>query len=84
MESLEPPTAVAWAGLRRNAEGKLVSAGCFKQAFFASDANLRKWVERHPTAVGKEITIGAALAKKMKLTPQQISRACKIGECKPC
>ena len=81
--SLEPATAVAWAGMKRGPDGKLVSAGCFKQAFFATEANLRKWVEQHPTATGKMIPVSEALAAKMKLTPQQISKACKIGECAP-
>ena len=29
------------------------------------------------------ITIHQALAAKMKLTPEQIRNACKIGECPP-
>ena len=29
------------------------------------------------------ITIQQSLADKMKLTPQQIQKACKIGECAP-
>jgi thioredoxin 1 len=81
--ALEPKTAVAWAGMKPGPEGKPVSTGCFKQAFFVSDVNLKKWVEQHPTATGKAVTIGQALADKMKLTPQQISKACKIGECAP-
>ncbi len=80
---LEPETAVAWAGKRKGADGKLVSAGCFKQAFFSSERNLRKWVEQDPTATGKMVSISEALAAKIKLSPEQISRACKIGECKP-
>ena len=32
---------------------------------------------------GEQITIAKALADKMKLTPQQIGKACKIGECAP-
>jgi hypothetical protein len=32
---------------------------------------------------GKLISIQQALEDKMKLTPQQIGKACKIGECKP-
>lgn len=81
--ALEPKTAVAWAGMKPGPDGKPVSTGCFKQAFFVSEENLKKWVEQHPTATGKEVTIGQALADKMKLTPQQISKACKIGECAP-
>ena len=80
---LEPATAVAWAGTRKDAEGKQVSTGCFKQAFFTNEENLKKWVEAHPTATGRMISIEQALVEKMKLTPQQISKACKIGECSP-
>jgi len=29
------------------------------------------------------ISIGQALANKMKLSPEQIKKACKIGECVP-
>ena len=76
LQSLGPRT-------KKDAEGKLVSTGCFKQAFFVNEANLKKWVEEHPTATGRMIPIEQALAEKMKLTPQQISRACKIGECTP-
>ena len=80
---LEPKTAVAWSGKRKTEDGKLVSAGCFKQAFFANEANLRKWVNEHPSNTGMMITIHEALAAKMKLTPEQIRKACKIGECAP-
>lgn len=80
---LAPNTAVAWAGARKDAEGKIVSTGCFKQAFFINEENLKKWVEAHPTATGHQVTIEQALAAKMKLTPEQISKACKIGECAP-
>jgi thioredoxin 1 len=80
---LVPSTSVAWAGSRKDADGKIVSTGCFKQAFFANDANLKKWVEDHPAATGRMIPIEQALAEKMKLTPQQIAKACKIGECTP-
>jgi thioredoxin 1 len=81
--SLEPKTAVAWFGLRKAPDGKFVSAGCFHQGFFTSEDNLKKWVEQNPTATGKAIAIAQALADKMKLTPQQIQKACKIGECAP-
>ena len=81
--SLDPKTAVAWAGTKKDAEGKLVSTGCFKQAFFVNEDNLRKWVEAHPTATGRAISISQALAEKMKLTAEQIGKACKIGECAP-
>jgi thioredoxin 1 len=80
---LEPRTAVAWAGTKKDAEGKLVSTGCFKQAFFTNEDNLKQWVEAHPTATGRAISINQALAEKMKLTSEQISKACKIGECVP-
>ena len=81
--SLEPATAVAWFGQRKNAEGKAVSAGCFHQGFFTSADNLKKWVEQHPYETGQLISINQALADKMKLTSQQIQKACKIGECTP-
>lgn len=81
--SLEPKTALAWFGMRRRPNGKWGSAGCFHQGFFANEANLRKWVEANPYETGRQITIHKALADKMKMTPQQISKACKIGECAP-
>lgn len=81
--SIEPATAVAWFGQRKNAEGAFVSAGCFHQGFFATPENLKKWVEAHPRATGRMISIAQALADKMKLTPEQIGKACKIGECAP-
>ena len=81
--SLEPKTAVAWFGMRKRPNGKWGSAGCFHQGFFVNEANLRKWAEANPYETGKQITIHKALADKMKLTPQQIMRACKIGECAP-
>jgi len=83
IRSLEPSTAVAWFGLRKAADGSVASAGCFHQGFFVSEANLKKWVEQNPTEVGNQITIAQALADKMKLSPQQIQKACKIGECSP-
>lgn len=79
--SLEPPTAVAWFGQTKNADGKWVSAGCFKQGFFVNQANLGKWLEARPAMTGREITIAQALADKMKLSPEQIAKACKLGEC---
>ena len=80
---LEPPTAIAWGGARKDAKGNIKSTGCFKQAFFSNEANQKKWIEEHPTATGRQMTIQQALAAKMKLTPEQISKACKIGECAP-
>jgi hypothetical protein len=81
--SVEPKTAVAWFGKRKNAEGKFVSAGCFHQGFFVSEENLRKWVERHSLETGEAITIEQSLRDKMVLSPAQIQKACKVGECSP-
>jgi thioredoxin 1 len=81
--SIQPATAVAWFGLRKGADGKFASAGCFHQGFFVTADNLRQWVEKNPLETGRLITIHQALADKMKLTPQQIQKACKIGECAP-
>jgi thioredoxin 1 len=81
--SLEPPTAVAWFGLKKKPDGTFVSAGCFHQGFFVNADNVKKWAERNPTETGKLISISQALADKMKLSPQQIQKACKIGECAP-
>jgi len=81
--SLEPATAVAWFGQRTKSDGTHVSAGCFHQGFFVNEENLRKWVEVNPLETGEQISIAKALADKIKLTPQQISKACKIGECAP-
>jgi len=81
--SLEPKTAVAWFGMRKKPDGTWGSAGCFHQANFANAANLRKWLERNPRETGKLISIQQALAAKMKMTPQQIEKACKIGQCAP-
>ena len=81
--SIDPPTAVAWFGKKKNAEGKWGSAGCFHQGFFRTPENLRTWLEQHPYETGEMITIHQSLADKMKLSPQQIQNACKIGECAP-
>ena len=80
--SLEPKTAVAWFGQKKSPEGKWVSAGCFKQGFFVNQGNLQKWLDARPAMTGRQITIAQTLADKMKLTPQQIAKACKLGECK--
>jgi thioredoxin 1 len=80
--SLEPATAVAWFGQKKNAEGQWISAGCFKQGFFVNEVNLRKWLDARPAMTGRQITIAQALADKMKLSPEQITKACKLGECK--
>lgn len=80
--SLEPATATAWFGQVKDPAGKWVSAGCFKQGFFVSEANLQKWLDARPAMTGRQITIAQALADKMKLSPEQIAKACKLGECK--
>lgn len=80
--SLEPKTAIAWFGQKQSPDGKWVSAGCFKQGFFVSEANLQKWLDARPAMTGRQITIAQALADKMKLSPEQIAKACKLGECK--
>lgn len=81
--SLEPATAVAWFGQRQKPDGTWASAGCFHQGFFANAENLKTWVSQHPHETGRLIGIGQALADKMKLSPEQIQKACKIGECSP-
>jgi hypothetical protein len=81
--SLEPASAVAWFGQRQKPDGTWASAGCFHQGFFVNADNLKKWVEQHPYETGRLISINQALADKMKLSPQQIQKACKIGECSP-
>jgi thioredoxin 1 len=80
--SLEPAGATAWFGQKKGPDGNWVSAGCFKQAFFVSQTNLQKWLEARPSMTGREISIAQALADKMKLSPEQIAKACKLGECK--
>jgi thioredoxin 1 len=81
--SLEPATAVAWFGQRQKPDGTWASAGCFHQGFFTNADNLKKWVEQNPYETGRLIRISQALADKMKLSPEQIQKACKIGECSP-
>jgi len=81
--SLEPATAVAWFGQRQKPDGTWGSAGCFHQGFFVTAQNLEKWVKQNPYETGRLISISQALADKMKLSPQQIQKACKIGECVP-
>ncbi|TFG48938.1 MAG: hypothetical protein E4H40_03825 [Candidatus Brocadiia bacterium] len=81
--SLEPSTAVAWFGQRQKPDGTWASAGCFHQGFFANTENLKKWVGQNPYETGKLISIHQALADKMKLSQEQIKKACKIGECSP-
>jgi len=81
--SLEPATAVAWFGQRQKPDGTWASAGCFHQGLFTSADNLKQWVEQNPYETGRLISISQALADKMKLSPEQIQKACKIGECSP-
>jgi hypothetical protein len=81
--SSEPSTAVAWFGQRQKPDGTWGSAGCFHQGFFANAENLKTWVSQHPHETGRLISIAQALADKMKLSPEQIQKACKIGECAP-
>lgn len=83
VESIEPPTAVAWYGQLTKPDGSHVSAGCFHQGFFVSPESLQKWLDANPRETGEMITIHKALADKMALSPQQIQKACKIGECAP-
>lgn len=80
--SLEPAAAIAWFGQNKSADGKWVSAGCFKQGFFINTGNLQKWLDARPAMTGRQITIAQALSDKMKLSPEQIAKACKLGECK--
>ncbi len=80
--SIEPASAVAWFGQKPTPDGKWVSAGCFKQGFFVNQGNLIKWLEARPAMTGRQISIAQALTDKMKLTPEQIAKACKLGECK--
>jgi len=81
--TLEPATAVAWFGQKQKPDGAWASAGCFHQGFFATVDNLKKWVGQNPSETGRLISINQALADKMKLSPEQIQKACKIGECVP-
>jgi hypothetical protein len=80
--SLEPPTAIAWFGQKQGPDGQWVSAGCFKQGFFVNQDNLAKWLDARPAMTGRQIPIAQVLADKMKLSPEQIAKACKLGECK--
>jgi hypothetical protein len=48
-----------------------------------SPESLQKWLDANPLETGEMITIDKALADKMALSPQQIQKACKIGECAP-
>lgn len=83
LASVNPSTAVAWFGQRQKPDGSWGSAGCFHQGFFVNAGNLKKWVQKNPYETGRLISISRALADKMKLSPEQIQKACKIGECVP-
>lgn len=80
--SLEPASTVAWFGQKQSADGKWISAGCFKQGFFVNAANLQKWLDARPAMTGRQLAIAQALADQMKLSPEQLAKACKLGECK--
>ncbi len=80
--ALQPASAIAWFGQKKSPDGQWASAGCFKQGFFVTRANLEAWLEQRPAMTGRQITIAQALADKMKLDPEQIAKACKLGECK--
>jgi hypothetical protein len=81
--SIEPETAVARFGMRQKADKTWGSAGRSHQGNLVSVANLWKWLQVHPLETGKQITSQQALADNMKLTPTQISKASKVGECAP-
>ena len=81
--SIRPATTVAWFGMRKKLDDSWGSAGCFHQGFFTSTENLEGWLKKNPHETGKLISIHQVLADKIKLSPQQISKACKIGECSP-
>ena len=81
--SVEPTAAVAWFGLRQKPDGTHASAGCFHQGFFTNLDNLKKWAQQNPAEGGKMITIDQALGDKMKMSPAQIAKACKVGQCAP-
>lgn len=82
VKSLEPPTTVAWLGQKKKPDGSFGSAGCFHQWNFVDPGNLKKWIDAHPMETGRIYPIPKALEDKMKLSPDQIKKACKIGECK--
>jgi thioredoxin 1 len=79
----KPEGAVAWFGMIKKKDGTWGSAGCFHQGDFVNVENLKKWLELHPLETGKQISIQQALSDKMKMTPEQIGKACKLGECSP-
>jgi hypothetical protein len=81
LASLDPSTAVAWYGQRPGPGGQMVSAGCFRQAWFTSQEHLARWLEDRPEITGREITIRDALLTRMQLTPEQIAGASKLDVC---
>ena len=80
--SVTPAGAVAWFGKKPGPEGKLVSAGCVHQGFFASLDNLKAWLAARPYVIGEQITFQRSLDDKLKLSADQIKKACKVGACK--
>jgi len=48
-----------------------------------NEDNLRKWVQQRPLETGEAITIEQSLRDKRVLSPAQIQKACKVGECSP-
>ncbi len=81
--SVEPSTAVAWFGMKQQPNGSWGSAGCFHQGFFAHRENLEQWLAANPMETGTQISFEKALEDKMQLSPEQIQKACKLGECTP-
>ena len=66
-----------------NPKTKVVVKGQAEQRMLCSPhCYLKKWLDARPADMGRQITIAQALADKMKLTPDQIAKACKLGECK--
>jgi thioredoxin 1 len=82
VKALDPSTAVAWFGQKRKSDGSFGSAGCFHQWNFENPESLKKWIDSHPMETGRIYPIAKALEDKMKLSPEQIKKACKVGECK--
>jgi hypothetical protein len=72
----EPKTAMAWAGEKKSPSDSLPLSGDFKQAWFVNEANLRNWIQEHPTVTGKPIALSEAVAAAMILTKEQIIQTC--------
>ncbi|MBA4388164.1 MAG: hypothetical protein C0404_09300 [Verrucomicrobia bacterium] len=79
VEWVQPSSAVAWSGQRKDKDGKMGSSGCFHQFVFASGENLKKWLEKHTEESGSMLTIPEMLVDMTKMTPEQMSDACKMG-----